>query len=177
MRSIKNTLLRTAAVAALIGGSTFATIAPSQALIPPPDGGTSSCVNAYGNPRTCAGAVTWAKNHITTAYHSEYDGMCDHVAGLEYGWAHSGSSTAYQHWTQIPAASKYAGDRTVPAGGLAFFSNGGAGHVMISIGGGDFISNDIHGAGTLTKTTIAEIENKWGEHYLGWGQPWFKTNH
>jgi hypothetical protein len=138
-----------------------------------------SCLNQFSNPRTCAGAVTWAKNHVTTSYNSEYAGMCDHVVGLAYGWAHSGSSTAYQHWTQIPTKWRYGGDRTVPAGGLAFFSGGssGAGHVMISIGGGDFISNDINGYGTLTKTTIAQIENKWGEHYLGWAQPWFQVNH
>ncbi len=180
MRSIKNTLIRSAAIAALIGGSTFATVAPSQAMIPPPDGGgTQSCVNDYGNPKTCAQAVTWAKNHLTTTSHSEYVNACDHIAGLEYGWAHSGSTTAYVHWTQIPTNHKYPGDRSVPAGGLAFFRGGssGAGHVMISIGGGDFISNDINGSGTLTKTTIAQVENKWGETYLGWGQPWFKINH
>nr|WP_236792902.1 hypothetical protein [Amycolatopsis sp. GM8] len=55
------------------------------------------------------------------------------------------------HWTQIPASYKHAGDTEVPAGGLAFFSNGGAGHTMISIGGGQFPSNDIHGAGTYFK--------------------------
>ncbi|MGO4343679.1 peptidase inhibitor family I36 protein [Phycicoccus sp. Soil748] len=140
---------------------------------------TESCKNSFGNPRTCAEAVTWAKNHITTSYHSEYVGMCDHVMGLAYGWAHSGSSTAYVHWTQIPTSYRHGGDRSVPAGGLAFFSGGssGAGHVMISIGGGDFISTDINGTGTLTKTTIGAIESRWGQHYLGWAQPWFKANH
>ncbi|MGA8115283.1 MAG: hypothetical protein WCA46_16590 [Actinocatenispora sp.] len=129
-----------------------------------------------GDPHTCAQAVTWAKNHRSTAYHSDYDGLCDHIAGLEYGFPHSGSTTAAVHWTQIPAAKKHAGDTSVPAGGLAFFG-GGSGHVMISIGGGTFISNDIHGAGTLTNTTIAEIKSKWGKPYLGWAQPWFKYNH
>lgn len=62
------------------------------------------------------------------------------------------------------------------AGGLAFFS-GGDGHVMISIGGGKFVSNDIHGSGTLTETTIAEVKSTWGKPYLGWTQPWFEANH
>jgi hypothetical protein len=174
---ITSTVARGLATLALVGGTTFATVAPSQAMLPPDSGSTVTCINVFGNPRTCAGAVTWAKNHVTTTYHAEYANLCDHVAGLEYGWAHSGSSTAYVHWTQIPSTRKYPGDRTVPAGGLAFFSNGGAGHVMISIGGGQFISNDIHGRGTLTRTTIGEIETKWHQHYLGWGQPWFKVNH
>ena len=85
--------------------------------------------------------------------------------GLAYGWAHSGSTTAHAHWLAIPSGDKHAGDRSVPAGGLAFFSGGssGAGHVMISIGGGTFISTDINGSGTLGNTTIATVENKWGE--------------
>jgi hypothetical protein len=39
-------------------------------------------------------------------------------------------------------------------------SNGEAGHTMISIGGGQFLSNDIHGNGTYTQATIAEIKTK-----------------
>jgi hypothetical protein len=48
---------------------------------------------------------------------------------------------------------------------------------MISIGGGEFVSNDIGGNGTLTVTTIATIESRWGKPYLGWTQPWFQANH
>lgn len=36
---------------------------------------------------------------------------------------------------------------------------------MILIGGGDFLSDDIHGAGIYPKTTITEIK---GKTYLGW---------
>ena len=120
--------------------------------------------------------MTWAINHETTTYHSEYYNLCDHVVGLAYGFPASGSTTAYNHWLAVPSQYKHAGDTNVPAGGLAFFS-GGAGHVMISIGSGKFVSNDIHGNGTLTETTIAEIMSKWGEPYLGWTQPWFQYNH
>jgi cell wall-associated NlpC family hydrolase len=120
--------------------------------------------------------VTWAKNHETTTYHSDYYDRCDHVMALAYGWSASGSTTAYNHWLAVPSADKHAGDRTVPAGGLAFFG-GGAGHVMISIGGGDFVSTDINGNGTFTVTTIATIENRWGKPYLGWTDPWFQINH
>lgn len=153
----------------------------SDTLVAPLCSGTTlkTCKSTFGNPRTCAEAVTWAKNHETTSYHSDYAGRCDHVMALAYGWSASGSATAHDHWLAIPSADKYAGDSVVPAGGLAFFSGGstGAGHVMISIGNGKFVSTDIHGSGTFTETTISEIKSKWGETYSGWAQPWFQINH
>lgn len=153
----------------------------SDTLVAPLCSGTTlkTCKNSFGNPNTCAAAVTWAKNHETSTYHSDYYGRCDHVMALAYGWSASGSTTAHAHWLAIPAADKYPGDSNVPAGGLAFFSGGssGAGHVMISIGGGNFVSTDIDGAGTLGVTTIAKIKNTWGETYSGWAQPWFQINH
>jgi Peptidase inhibitor family I36 len=138
---------------------------------------TAGCsTSGTGDHKTCAQAVAWAKAHVHTGYSSSYYRTCDHLVGLAYGWSSSGSTTAYVHWTQIPSKFKHAGSSSVPAGGLAFFS-GGSGHVMISIGGGKFISNDIHGNGSYTVTTISEIKSKWGKPYLGWAQPWFKVNH
>ena len=73
-----------------------------------------------------------------------------------------------------------AGVRTVPAGALAFFKGGsqGFGHVMISLGGGNFASTDVgtdgrYHAGRHGKTTIALIESSFHDTYLGWSQPWF----
>ena len=142
-------------------------------------GGGSSCsTSGLGDPNTCAQAVAWAKAHISTSDNPDYYDRCDHVVGLAYGFSASGSTTAYAHWTEIPSQYKHSGDTNVPAGGLAFFSSGsGAGHVMISTGGGQFASTDIHGNGTYTYTTISEIESTWGENYLGWTQPWFQANH
>ncbi|MBV1856210.1 hypothetical protein [Catellatospora tritici] len=148
----------------------------SDDLVAPLCGSGASCSGSYGNPRSCSQAVTWAINHKTTSYVADYYNRCDHIMGLAYGWSASGSTTAYNHWLAVPSAYKHAGDTSVPAGGLAFFS-GGAGHVMISIGNGKFLSNDIHGNGTFTETTIAEIKSKWGKPYLGWTQPWFQINH
>ena len=143
-----------------------------------------ACKNIFGNPRTCSAAVTWAIN-MDNQYDSPlndastYSGLCDRFVANAYGWSHSGSSTAYIHWTQIPSTYKHGGDRSVPAGGLAFFSGGssGAGHVMISIGNGYFMSNDIDVNGRIDKTTIGTIESRWGQNYLGWAQPYFMANH
>jgi len=139
-------------------------------------GSAYTCSNSFGDPHTCAQAVSWENAHESTAYNAAYVGMCDHVAGLAYGFPASGSNTALDHWNAVPAADKHAGNYDVPAGGLAFFG-GGAGHVMVSLGGGRFMSTDIHGSGTLTVTTIAEVSSTWAKAYLGWTQPWFQYNH
>jgi uncharacterized protein YraI len=149
----------------------------SDGLVAPLCGGSTTCsTSGLGDPNTCAQAVSWATSHETTTYHADYYNRCDHVVGLAYGFSASGSTTAYAHWLAVPSAYKHTGDTNVPAGGLAFFS-GGNGHVMISIGGGKFVSNDIGGNGTLTVTTIATIKSAWGKPYLGWTQPWFQANH
>ncbi|WP_410674067.1 hypothetical protein [Amycolatopsis sp. cmx-4-68] len=141
-------------------------------------GSTLACSTAgTGDPNTCAEAVTKAKSRIHTNDLDAYEGWCDRINAQNYGWSASGSETAYVHWTQIPASFKHPGDYQVPAGGLAFFKSSGAGHTMISIGGGKFLSNDINGYGSYTETTIAQIKSKWGQTYLGWSQPWFKVNH
>jgi peptidase inhibitor family I36 len=141
-----------------------------------PSSGPACSTSGTGDPKSCAQAVAWAKAHVHSGSKPGYHNLCDHLVALAYGWSASGSTTAYVHWTQIPSSFKHAGSSSVPAGGLAFFG-GGSGHVMISIGGGKFVSNDIHGNGSYTETTIAEIKSKWGKPYLGWAQPWFKVNH
>jgi uncharacterized protein YraI len=149
----------------------------SDGLVAPLCGSASTCsTSGLGDPNTCAQAVTWETTHETTSDNPNYYNLCDHVAGLAYGFPASGSVTALAHWSAVPAADKHGGDYDVPPGGLAFFG-GGDGHVMVSIGGGHFVSNDIHGDGTLTVTTIAEISSTWGKAYLGWTQPWFQYNH
>lgn len=135
------------------------------------DASVAAACTHVNTPRTCAQAVSWANSHIGKVS-SDYNHLCDHVVGLAYGLSASGHTTAYTHWTSTPSRYKHAGDTNVPAGGLAFFG-GGAGHVMISIGGGNFVSNDIVSPGKLSKTTIATIKSKWGKPYLGWTQPWF----
>jgi uncharacterized protein YraI len=151
-------------------------IAPDCTDVPTPPASTCT-TSGLGDPNTCAQAVTKAKLRVHTNNDPSYDGWCDRINAQNYGFSASGSETAYKHWTQIPAQYKHAGSTDVPAGGLAFFSSSGAGHTMISIGGGKFLSNDINGAGTYTETTIAQIKSKWGQTYLGWSQPWFKVNH
>ncbi|MEV5576401.1 hypothetical protein AB0L06_40765 [Spirillospora sp. NPDC052269] len=139
---------------------------------------TASCdAPGLDDGRSCAGALEWAQNHITSS-NAGYYNQCDHVMGLAYGWEHSGSETAMVHWRQIPGQYKHAGDDQPPAGALVFFSTSKpAGHVAMSTGGDGVISTDIGGRGSLTRSTIGQITGKWNAHYLGWANPWFKANH
>jgi uncharacterized protein YraI len=147
-------------------------------VAPDCSGSTLTCsTSGTGDPKTCAEAVAYAKTRVHTSDIESYYRYCDRINAQNYGFSASGSETAYIHWTQIPGSFKHPGDYQVPAGGLAYFSNGGSGHRMISIGGGKFLSNDIHGRGSYTETTISEIKSTWGQTYLGWAQPWFKVNH
>ena len=149
----------------------------SDGFVAPECGGKSSgtcSAKGISNPRSCAQAVAWAKNHISKKYNANYYGMCDHIVGLAYGRSASGHYDAISHWKSTPSRYRHSG-KAIPAGGLAFFSGGshGHGHVAISTGDGRLISTDIHGNGTYTYTTISEIQSKWGQKYVGWTNPWF----
>lgn len=123
--------------------------------------------------KSCAAAVTWAKGQAANATYDWYN-WCDRFVRSAYEGrlASSGHASAKAHWAAVPSSIKFPGNRTVPAGGLAFFDGGTYGHVMISIGGGQFVSTDFprHEAGIVT---IAQVESAWGQHYAGWSQPWF----
>lgn len=107
----------------------------------------------YGNapgwcshaPRT-EGAIAWASGFLGASVLP--DGWstvtaCDHFVGLAYGMANSGYTTAYNHWLSLVSRGLAYGDSAVPFGALAFFGpvpGNSAGHVMLSLGNGTFIS-------------------------------------
>ncbi|KAG0206352.1 hypothetical protein BGX28_002206 [Mortierella sp. GBA30] len=139
-----------------------------------PNPPTSGCqASGISNPRSCEQALQWAINHITTSYDSDYVNWCDRTMAWAYGRDYSGFNTAYIHWKSVPSRYKHAGDRNAPAGALVFWSGGNAGHVAISTGGTGIISTDINGKGTLTRSTIGTVEERWGFSYLGWTAPYY----
>ncbi|KAK3813029.1 MAG: hypothetical protein J3Q66DRAFT_412384 [Benniella sp.] len=147
--------------------------APPCKGVPKPKPGACQAAG-ISNPRTCAGAVKWAVDHISTARNPEYIGMCDKIMARAYGRGYSGFTSAWVHWQSTPAKYKHVGDRNAPAGALVFFQGGKYGHIAISTGGANLISTDIGGAGTLTRSTIGTIEKKWGQKYVGWTAPWYR---
>lgn len=100
-------------------------------------------------------------------------GMCDNFCANMFGYTFSGYTDAVAHWEALPAADRHSGDRTVPAGMLAFWG-GGHGHVAVSDGQGAVWSTDISGAGTVSRVPLSRIEQQWGRPYLGWGEPVFQ---
>ncbi|KAG0245910.1 hypothetical protein BG011_002631, partial [Mortierella polycephala] len=153
-------------------GSNGAVAPPCKGQPKPP---TSGCqASGIKNPRTCAAALKWAVSNISTKRNSDYIGWCDKIMARAYGRSYSGFNTAWIHWQQTPARYKHANNRNAPAGALVFWSGGKSGHVAISTGGSNIISTDINGAGTLTRSTIAAVEKKWGYKYAGWTAPWYR---
>jgi len=154
------------------GGRSYSACGNVPAPTPAPTPSGADCSAGLRNPRTCSEAVAWAESHLTNSYNSEYRRLCDHFVGLAYGRSASGFASAIVHWNTTPERFRHY-DRTPPAGALVFFRSGEYGHAALSTGGGNIISTDINGPGTLTRSSIAQIESKWRAPYLGWTNPYF----
>lgn len=99
-------------------------------------GGAPDCLA----PRQ-ASAVNWARSQLGF---SGWNGWCERFVEVAYGTSGRYTSAAANLAQKRLTGQLHAGDTNVPIGALAFFApswqNGGYGHVMISIGGGTFIS-------------------------------------
>ena len=99
------------------------------------------------NPRTATQAIAWAQNLLGATVLPDgtaQSGHCLRFVTLAYGYT-GGYLYAYQVWTNAPASIRHPDDWTPPPGAVVVWSNagglgGGAGHIAISIGGGEMIS-------------------------------------
>jgi hypothetical protein len=125
------------------------------------------------NPHDVAEAIAYA-NTATAGPHEWYRRCLSFVAHA-YGWNHSGTGYAIDHYRVVmPASMRHDGDRNPPPGALLFWDTGGrAGHVALYLGGGLIASNDIVEAGAISIVPATEIERKWGATYVGWAPPYF----
>lgn len=109
-------------------------------------------------------AVDWAWQQVGKTHQIDgrpWNNWCDRFVANAYGMINSGYATAYIHWQDLLGRGlARVGDRNVPAGGLAFFLNSWAGHVMLGLGDGRFIS-------TGPKVFVTDINRSFGQ-YLGW---------
>jgi hypothetical protein len=163
----------------------FSSIPPSAAVPDADDDPASTAAVAHGVAGGCSApdggarerdAIAWAESVLDSTEGA--GGWCDLFVANAFGQPSSGYTTAYTHYLAMLRAGRVAsGDRDVPAGALAFFdatpTDGGGGHVMLSIGDGTFISSDvgpdgglIHG-GRVGITTLELAERSSGA-YLGW---------
>ena len=99
---------------------------------------------------------------------------CDHYCGVWYGLAHSGFSSAAEHWEKTPASYKLSG---YEEGALAFWTGGssGAGHCTIgSPKAGTIFSTDYPTKGFVGHTTVGELNSHWTDlHFAGWARAYF----
>ena len=135
--------------------------------------GTKTSSRSTSRAGGVAGAIQWARGQVDNP-DKDYRNLCDHFVARAYGLAHSGYGTAYEHWQRIPAKYKHS-DGNPPAGALVFWftGSGRAGHVALSLGGGQIASNDILRRGKIDIVGIGTIAQKWGAKYLGWTPPYF----
>lgn len=109
-------------------------------------------------------AVAWARSQLGQSHQPSgepWNGWCGRFVANAFGRSNSGYATAAAQWRDLSNRGLvHRGDTNVPFGALAF--SGGtdaAGHVMISIGGGRFIT---------TAEQIKEVGLSYGGQYWGW---------
>ena len=130
--------------------------------------------NSQGNPRTVEQAIAWMQRSMPRGARGEpVLNACERYMNLSYGLG-GGYPTALAHWNA--PGPRTVGMSTPPRGALVFWRSGNpAGHVALSLGGGQVISTDFDGtryrAGVLHAGPITAID-KWGPR-LGWRAPNF----
>ncbi len=120
-------------------------------------------------------AIDWAKSQLGT---TSWNGLCELMVEQAYGTRGRYGSALANANAKIAAGQMHTGDTNVPAGALAFFGaatvNGGYGHVMISIGNGQFISNGYSWNGRVYGARITTISSVGAGPYIGWA--WADSN-
>ncbi len=110
-------------------------------------------------------AIGWAQSQIGQQYQPDgkpWNGWCDRFVANAYGMANSGYYTAIGQFQNLQARGLIHGDHNPPPGALVFFTGvPGLGHVMLSLGNGQFIS-----------TGLVIFQTNWNMpgigSYLGW---------
>lgn len=114
-------------------------------------------------PRTPQEAVNWGLNQISGP--AQWDHLCERFTTRAYGYT-GGFPSAIAHW--VAGKNKHY-DKNPPLGALAFFAPN---HTVLCLGDGTCLSNDIGGAGKISRVPLSEVYNgRWHLHYLGWLGP------
>jgi hypothetical protein len=112
-----------------------------------------------------AAAIAFEQSQVGSA---NWEWLCDGLVARAYGYRGSGEGTAFEHYQDLSGRGLIHRDRNIPTGAMVFFGpndgNGKAGHVMMNVGGDQYISNAIHGR--VGYTTLENVE-RWSP-YLGW---------
>lgn len=117
-----------------------------------------------GPTRTGSAAVAWATNQINHPLKDFYN-LCLQVTRMAFGVGMNYPS-AEKAW--YGTKKRYGVKSTPPPGVPVWWTNGGNGHVAISVGNGYVVSNDFKRRGKMDKVAISAITKGWGLTYRGW---------
>lgn len=151
--------------------------------------GAAAYVNTWGrkNRWSPAQAVAWEWQQIKTKRpYESVAGLCAHQVSVAYGWLGYGYVSAKVGGQKVPMSHRYSipsSGAQIPAGALVYSigsSGGQYGHVVVSLGGGKFGSNDVLRHGRIDAVSLNWFRNNWGMFYAGesknvgfWTEPTF----
>lgn len=116
--------------------------------------------------RKGADAVQWAKDQVDDPS-QDWTRLCLRFVRRCFNVGPN-FATAGDGWHG--AEFKHGTASTPPLGVPVWWTNSGAGHVVISAGNGWCYSNDILRTGSIDKVAISFITRKWGANYRGWSE-------
>jgi cell wall-associated NlpC family hydrolase len=130
-------------------------------------------VFAHPNVRTPAAAVRWAAGQINHPS-QPWKGLCLQFVARAYGWRHSGYTTAWRQWEDLPERYCHY-NANAPVGALQFWKGGttGAGHVALAAGGGKVLTTGWGGFEGIRLVSAASITAEWHMHDARWSDPVF----
>jgi len=136
----------------------------SQMLATYPDGGSApGCTPQIGVREQRA--VDWMRSQLGV---TRWNDWCELMIEQAYGTSGRYPSAIDHANAVIARGQMHSGDRNVPPGAIAYFGraavNGNYGHVIISIGNGQFISN---GYGSIGARVVT-LDNIVAGPYIGW---------
>lgn len=146
-------------------------VVPAQAAIYNDD----PSITFSGGSAAAYKALTYVGKASSVCDNGTCRGLCDHVAGFFYGYAHSGFTSANSHWQYLVDKGKArAGSKDVPKGALLFWNVGSYGHVAVYVGLGYVVTAwpDDYGRWNLRRVPAWKVSSTYGG-YRGWGYPVF----
>lgn len=119
-------------------------------------------------PKTASDAIVWGRSQIKNPKKSYYQ-LCLQFVRNCFGVSamHADAKTAWAKAKKKHATSIV---EDIPAGVPVFWSVGKYGHIALSTGNGNCLSNDILRKGRIDEVPIQAITRSWGAKLLGWSE-------
>jgi hypothetical protein len=115
---------------------------------------------------TTAEALAWMRRQHENPTQS-WSGLC--LSDVRQSLGLPGVSPSAEHaWNAAKYKHRVSGGAQCPRGTAVFWTNGGYGHVVLSVGGGMCWTNDFKRQGRIDLAKIDDITARWGQNFQGW---------